>query len=68
MRLINLLLFFAASVLTLYCGMLTACAILDDEWLLAYAFAAFGVSSAYMWSQIPLSGGDNEKGEGGSHA
>ena len=68
MRLINLLLFFATSVLTLFCGMLTACAILSDEWLLAYAFGVFGVAAAYMWTQIPLSGGDDEKGKGGSYA
>lgn len=68
MRLINLLLFFAASVLMLYCGMMIAKAIMSEEWLLAYAFGAFGVAAAYMWTQIPLSGGDDEKGEGGSHA
>ena len=68
MRMINLLLFFVASVLTLFCGMMMALAIMSEEWLLAYAFGAFGVAAAYMWSQIPLSGGDNEKGEGGSHA
>lgn len=68
MRMINLLLFFAASVLTLLCGMLTACAIIGDEWLLAYALGVFGVAAAYLWTNIPLSGGDDEKGEGGSHA
>ena len=67
MRLINLLLFFATSVLTLFCGMLTACAILSDEWLLAYAFGVFGVAAAYMWTQIPLSD-DDERGKGGSYA
>lgn len=68
MRMINLLLFFVASVLTLFCGMMMTLAIMSDEWLIAYAFGVFGIASAYMWSQIPLSGGDNEKGEGGSHA
>ena len=67
MRMINLLLFFATSVLTLFCGMLTACAILSDEWLPAYAFGAFGVAAAYMWTQIPLSD-DDERGKGGSYA
>lgn len=68
MRMINLLLFFAASVLTLLCGMLTACAIIGDQWLLACVFGAFGVAAAYMWTKIPLSGGDNKKGKGGSYA
>ena len=67
MRLINLLLFFVASVLTLFCGMMMALAIMSEEWLLAYAFGAFGVAAAYMWTQIPLSD-DNERGEGGSYA
>ena len=67
MRMINLLLFFAASVLTLYCGVMTALAIMSEEWLLAYAFGVFGVAAAYMWTQIPLSD-DDERGEGGSHA
>ena len=68
MRMINLLLFFVASVLTLFCGMMMALAIMSDEWLLAYAFGVFGIASAYMWTKIPLSGGDNKKGEGGSDA
>ena len=68
MRLINLLLFFAASVLTLYCGMMTACAIIGDQWILACVFLALGVMTTYMWAKIPLSGGDDEKGKGGSHA
>lgn len=68
MRMINLLLFFEASVLTLLCGMLTACAILGDEWNIAYVFGVFGVAAAYLWTNIPLSGGDDEKGKGGSHA
>lgn len=68
MRMINILLFFAASVLTLLCGILTACAIIGDQWLLAYAVGVFGVAAAYLWANIPLSGGDDEKGEGGSYA
>ena len=68
MRMINLLLFFVASVLTLFCGMMMALAIMSDEWLLAYAFGAFGMAAAYMWTKIPLSGGDNKKGKGGSYA
>lgn len=68
MRLINLLLFFVASVLTLLCGMLTACVIIGDQWLLAYAFGVFGVAAAYLWTNIPLLGGDGEKGKGGSDA
>ena len=68
MRMINLLLFLAASVLTLLCGMLTACAIIGDQWLLAYAFGVFGIASAYMWTNIPLSGSGDEKGKGGSYA
>ena len=68
MRLINLLLFFATSVFTLFCGMLAACAILGDQWLLAYAFGVFGVAAAYMWSQIPLSDDKDERGKGGFDA
>lgn len=68
MRMINLLLFFAASVLTLLCWMLTACAIIGDQWLLAYAVGVVGVAAAYLWTNIPLSGSDDEKGKGGSHA
>ena len=68
MRMINLLLFFVASVLTLFCGMMMALSIIIEEWLLAYAFGVFGVAAAYMWSQIPLSDGDDKKEEGGSHA
>lgn len=68
MRMINPLLLFVASVLTLFCGMMMAFAIMSEEWLLAYAFGVFGMASAYMWTKIQLSGGDDEKGEGGSHA
>lgn len=68
MRLSNLLLFFAASVLTLFYVMLTACAIMSDQWLLANAFVVFGMAAVYLWTNIPLSGGDDEKGKGGSHA
>ena len=68
MRLSNLLLFFAASVLTLFFVMLTACVIIGGQWILAYAFGVFGVAAAYLWTNIPLSGGDDEKGKGGSHA
>lgn len=68
MRLINLLLFFVTLVLTLVCGMLTACAIIGGQWLLAYVFGVFGVAAAYLWTSILWSGGDDEKGEGGSHA
>ena len=68
MRMINLLLFFVASVLTLFFVMLTACVIIGDQWILAYAFGVFGVAAAYLWTNIPLSGGDDEKGKGGSHA
>ena len=68
MRLSNLLLFFAASVLTLFHVMLTACAIMSDQWLLANAFGVFGVAAVYLWTNIPLSGGDDKKGKGGSHA
>ena len=67
MRMINLLFFFVASVLTLFCGMMMALAIMSEEWLLAYAFGAFGVAAAYMWTQIPLSD-DDERGKGGSYA
>ena len=28
----------------------------------------FGVAAAYLWTNIPLSGSDDEKGKGGSHA
>ena len=66
MRMINLLLFFVASVLTLFCGVMMALAIMSEEWLLAYAFGAFGVAAAYMWSQIPLS--DDERRKGGYDA
>ena len=66
MRLINLLLFFAMSVYTLFFVMLTACAILGDEWDIAYVIGVLGVLAAYMWSQIPLS--DDERRKGGSHA
>ena len=68
MRLINPLLVFVATVLTLFCGMMMAFAIMIEEWLLAYAFGAFGMAAAYMWTKIPLSGGDNKKGKGGSYA
>ena len=68
MRMINLLLFFLATVLTLFCGMMMAFAIRIEEWLLAYAFGVFGIAAAYMWTKIPLSGSDDEKGKGGSHA
>ena len=68
MRMINLLLFFVASVLTLFCGMMMVLSIIIKEWLLAYAFGVFGVAVAYMWTNIPLSGGDNKKGKGGSYA
>lgn len=68
MRMINLLLFFAASVLTLYCGVMTALAIMSEEWLLAYVFGVLVVAAAYLWTQIPLSGGNNKKGKGGSYA
>ena len=66
MRMINLLLFFAMSVYTLFFMMLTACAILGDEWDIAYVFGVLGVVAAYMWSQIPLS--DDERRKGGSYA
>ena len=68
MRMINPLLLFVATVITLFCGMMMALAIRIEEWLLAYAFGAFGMASAYMWTKIPLSGGDNKKGKGGSYA
>lgn len=68
MRMINPLLLFVASILTLFCGMMMAFAIMSEEWLLAYAFGVFGMAAAYMWTKTPLSGGDDEKGEGGSHA
>ena len=68
MRMMNLLLFFTMSVYTLCFVMLTACAILGDKWDIAYVFGVLGVVAAYMWSQIPLSGGDNKKGKGGSYA
>ena len=68
MRMIDLLLFFVATVLTLFCGMMMVLAIMIEEWLLAYAFGAFGMAAAYMWTKIPLSGGDNKKGKGGSYA
>ena len=68
MRMINPLLLFVASVLTLFCGMMMAFAIRIEEWLLAYAFGVFGIAAAYMWTKIPLSGGDNKKGKGGSYA
>ena len=68
MRMINLLLFFVASVLTLFCGMMMALSIIIEEWLLAYAFGVFGVAAAYMWTNIPLSGVDNKEGKGGSYA
>ena len=68
MRMINLLLFFVATVLTLFCGVMMALAIMSDEWLLAYAFGAFGMAAAYIWTKIPLSGSDDEKGKGGSYA
>ena len=68
MRMINPLLLFVASVLTLFCGMMMAFAIRIEEWLLAYAFGVFGIASAYMWTKIPLSGSADEKGKGGSRA
>ena len=68
MRMIDYLRFFTMTVLTLFCGMLTACAIIGDQWILACVFLAFGVMTTYMWTKIPLSGGDDEKGEGGSYA
>ena len=66
MRMIDYLLFFAMSVYTLFFAMLTACAILGDEWDIAYVFGVLGVVAAYMWSQIPLS--DDERRKGGSYA
>ena len=68
MRMIDYLRFFTMAVLTLFCGMLTACAIISDRWILACVSLAFGVMTTYMWAKIPLSGGDNKKGKGGSYA
>lgn len=68
MRMIDYLLFFTMTVLTLFCGMLTAYAIIGNKWITACVFLAFGVMATYMWTKIPLSGGDDGKGKGGSHA
>lgn len=68
MRLIDYLRFFMMSILTLFFVMLTACAVIGGEWMLTYVFGVLVVAAAYLWTQIPLSGGNNKKGKGGSYA